>query len=106
MVFMEVLREREKERAALGQPPAPPPSPVGDSGQWERQRECLEHCLQSLPSESRELIMQYHQGERRVKIENRQKLAEQLNIPLNALRIRSHRIREKLEACVDDCLKR
>ena len=71
----------------------------------EHRLECLEHCLQALASKDRELIGQYYQGETRVKIQNRESLARKLGIPLNALRIRALRIREKLEACVGDCLK-
>lgn len=105
MLFMEVLRAEEKARTALDQPKPPQPLLEEGSEKWERQRECLERCMRSLPSESRELIIRYHRGEKGAKIENRQKLAEQLKIPLNALRIRCHRIRDKLEACVENCLK-
>ncbi len=72
----------------------------------EQQLECLEQCLRGLPSTPRELISRYYQGESRVKIRNRKSLAESLGIPLNALRIRALRIREKLEECVESCLKR
>jgi len=73
--------------------------------QREQQLECLEQCLQALPSRNRELISRYYQGETGVKIQNRKSLAQTLGIPLNALRIRALRIREKLEACVEHCLK-
>ena len=73
--------------------------------QREQQLECLEHCLEGLASKDRELIGEYYQGETRVKIQNRESLARKLGIPLNALRIRALRIREKLEDCVDQCLK-
>jgi len=102
-VFMEYLREWEKERAALDHWP-PVQTSLEDASESER-LQCLEQCLQDLPPESRELITQYHQGDKRVRIENRGKLAARLKIPLNALRIRVHRLREKLEACVEDCLK-
>src|SRR5262249_26691970 len=104
LVFMEVVRAREKERTAFDQ--APLLSPLSaEVDPLERHRECLEACLQKLPAESRALILQYHQGEKGVKITNRQRLAEQLQIPLNALRIRAHRIREQLETCVHHHLK-
>jgi DNA-directed RNA polymerase specialized sigma24 family protein len=72
----------------------------------ERRLECLEYCLQELPSRNRGLISEYYQGETRMKIQNRQSLAQKLGIPLNALRIRALRIREKLEDCVENCLER
>jgi hypothetical protein len=49
--------------------------------------------------------MDYYQAERRAKIELRQQLAEKLDIPLNALRIRAHRIRATLEKCVTKCVE-
>ncbi|HEX7296402.1 MAG TPA: sigma-70 family RNA polymerase sigma factor, partial [Pyrinomonadaceae bacterium] len=67
--------------------------------------ECLDRCLESLPTESRTLIIDYYQEERRVKIELRQELADRLQIPLNALRIRAHRIRVGLEKCITNCLQ-
>jgi RNA polymerase sigma factor (sigma-70 family) len=73
--------------------------------QREHQLDCLEQCLQGLPANNRELISEYYQGETGVKIQNRKSLAQTLGIPLNALRIRALRIREKLEDCVENCLK-
>ncbi len=74
----------------------------GDEG--ERLTKCLDHCLESLPAESRELILGYYQLERGAKIQNRRQLADHLGIPMNALRIRVFRIRERLEACVRNCV--
>jgi DNA-directed RNA polymerase specialized sigma24 family protein len=71
----------------------------------ERNHHCLDGCLDTLPPPNRELVVQFYQGNGRSKIENRQKLAESLGIPLNALRIRVHRLRIKLEACVTQCLE-
>ena len=70
----------------------------------ERRLECLERCLQHLPSDQRELITDYYREEKKAKIKTRKKLAERLGIPLNGLRIRSYRIRESLEKCINDCL--
>lgn len=68
--------------------------------------QCLEHCLESLPAESRALILGYYQLERGAKIQNRRQLADRLGIPMNALRIRVFRIRERLETCVHTCLEK
>ena len=70
----------------------------------EQRLECLEHCLDGLTPRDRELISEYYQGETGAKIRARRLLAKKLGIPLNALRIRALRIREKLEACVQRCL--
>lgn len=70
----------------------------------DRQFECLEKCLGYLPDHNRELIIEYYQGDGNQKIRNRKQLAAHLSIPLNALRIRALRIRQKLEECVGNCL--
>ena len=80
---------------------APQPEPYTQ----EQRLDCLEHCLQGLPPKDRDLIGGYYQGETSVKIHNRRSLAAKLGVPLNALRIRALRIRERLEACVEGCLK-
>jgi RNA polymerase sigma factor (sigma-70 family) len=66
-------------------------------------RECLNHCLRQLPAENRKLITEYYRKEKRQKIDNRVSLAERLGIPLNALRSRAQRIRDKLERCIMLC---
>ena len=73
--------------------------------QQERRLECLNRCMEDLPPKGRELIGRYYDGEGGAKIENRKQLAQRLNIPMNALRIRAHRMRERLESCVTSCLE-
>lgn len=70
------------------------------------QRNCFDRCLSNLSPESRQLILEYYKDEKRDKIDNRLSLAEQLKIPLNALRSRAQRVRGKLENCVVGCTKR
>ncbi|HJQ32442.1 MAG TPA: sigma-70 family RNA polymerase sigma factor [Pyrinomonadaceae bacterium] len=72
----------------------------------ERRLECLETCAGALPAESRELILSYYEGGAGERIARRRQLAERLGIPLNNLRIRAHRIRERLEKCVGACVGR
>jgi DNA-directed RNA polymerase specialized sigma24 family protein len=66
----------------------------------EKLLEYLERCLNELTPSERELILEYHRGEGRTKIENRRKLAERLGLSQNALSIRACRIRNRVEACV------
>ena len=66
---------------------------------------CFDRCLEELGLESRDLILGYYEGEGREKIDNRNKLAQKLKIPLNALRIRVHRIKRTLEDCIAECLQ-
>lgn len=67
-------------------------------------RECLHRCLSKLPVSQRDLVMDYYVDERRAKIDSRQRLASELGVSVNALRIRAHRIRVSLEKCVMECV--
>lgn len=109
-VFMEHLRETQKEGALSNslrqQTPAALPAPEADYPRElkEQRLNCLERCLNRLEAESREIIARYYVGEARVKIEHRRALAEELGITMNALSIRACRIRDRLEACVRECV--
>jgi DNA-directed RNA polymerase specialized sigma24 family protein len=100
-ILMEIRKEPEQFHLAdnLPSPPAPPAS-----GEESPQLKCFDRCLNGLPVESRILIRDYYQEEGRTKIQLRRQTAQRLGIPLNALRIRAHRIRVALEACVKHCL--
>ena len=67
-------------------------------------RECLRQCLTLLPPDQRDLVLDYHVNKRRAKIELHRKMADELGLSPNALRLRTHRIRIALEKCVLDCL--
>lgn len=83
--------------------PPPPPAPV--SGAEEENRyDCLEKCLDALPAGNRHLVVEYYRDTKRAKIDNRRRVAEELGIALNALRIRALRIRKQLQKCVLECL--
>jgi RNA polymerase sigma factor (sigma-70 family) len=100
LVFKEVLRERRRERQ-LQDPTNWPPRHDDEPEPDDERMEVLQECLERLAPDHRALILDYHEGERRERIENRREIAERLGIPLNALRIRVHRIRTKLERCVE-----
>jgi DNA-directed RNA polymerase specialized sigma24 family protein len=63
----------------------------------------LERCLDELPAPTRELLIRYHGDSGRAGIAQRKRLAENLGIGLNALRIRVHRLRGRLQECLDRC---
>jgi DNA-directed RNA polymerase specialized sigma24 family protein len=100
MVFREVLRRREREQAALRARPSP-----GTDAAAEDRMACLEKCLEQLPPPARELVLAYHGGEGRERIEGRVTLARDYGLDLNALRVRVHRLRERLEECVRERLR-
>lgn len=86
--------------------PAPLPLPPPEhSDEMEMEYDCLERCIETLPPENRELVLQYYQEEKRAKIDQRKRLAQRLGIEVNALRIRAYRIRMSLQDCVRECLR-
>ena len=95
-IFRESLR-KEKLPAVM------PPNRSLPSEDDERDYACLEKCLQELPQLERDLVVGYYQQEKHAKIDHRKKLAEQLSLAMNALRIRACRIRAGLLKCVELC---
>ena len=71
---------------------------------YQAEFECLERCMDKLTMNSRDLVLKYYDHEKDAKIAQRRRLAETLNIGLNALRIRAHRIRSTLYRCITGCL--
>lgn len=67
--------------------------------------DCLCSCLRNAGEQKKEMILSYYVGERHVKITNRKAMAARLGIPLNALRVRMHRIRAALERCIQNCVR-
>ena len=98
---LEIQKASARERQALRDLPAPDTSL---DEEHERRLDCLRHCLKSLPADQVDLIFNYYQGEKTEKIKHRKTLANRLRISLNTLRMRALRLREKLEACVEQGL--
>lgn len=97
---------RNVRREYVRRKPAPeslPPAPDGE--QAEREDRCLEHCMDRLLTrDERSLVLEYHKGEGRTKIDNRRELGRKFGLGENALRIRIHRLLKRLRPCVVDCL--
>jgi DNA-directed RNA polymerase specialized sigma24 family protein len=105
LVLLEILKSRQREQSALNE--------IGTGGdvyvaadEGEDRLECLRSCLQTLSADNRELILEYYQGEKSEKIQNRKKLQDRLGIPVNTLRMRALRLRERLQGCVEECVSR
>lgn len=103
LYFYGVARNVHLEHVKKSPPPLPIPAPDSPQ-QKEQEYECLERCMDQLAAENRQLVLEYYQEEKRVKIDHRKELADRLGIAPNALRIRMHRIRSSLQVCVDTCL--
>jgi DNA-directed RNA polymerase specialized sigma24 family protein len=100
-VARNILRGSVEKLPIGGPMPEPEPPEVK-----EARDECLRLCMdRTLRRDERALIVQYYQGERGEKIENRKRLAQLLNTTDNGLRLRAHHIRNRLRNCVGVCLK-
>ncbi len=85
--------------------PEPKPLPLADTSEEKEQRfACLDHCLEGLEDEQKDFILLYYQGEKGSKIEHRRQMAERLNVTIQTLRMRAHRIKVTLRKCVNGCL--
>lgn len=103
MVFLESLRSEARDRklrehAALAHR-------IETDVVQERRIECLEHGLAALDQEGRDLIISYYSDAGKGKINERKRLAHSLGISMTALRIRAHRVRERLSSSVSRCLR-
>ena len=111
LVFLESLRERPRqepldERLSAHSAASVAASPEASEEEKEKEQRwaCLERCIGNLEPDDRELIVNYYRGEERAKIENRRAMAAKLGATMNALSIRACRLRDKLEACMRECL--
>jgi DNA-directed RNA polymerase specialized sigma24 family protein len=105
LLLLEIVKGRQREQSALTE--------IGrESEDYEAEDDgegrltCLRNCLQTLSPDNRDLILQYYQGEKSEKIQNRKKLMERLGVPVNTLRMRALRLRERLQGCVEECISR
>ena len=85
--------------------PQPPLLTAPDPNQIELEFRCMERCVETLSEGNRYLLLQYYGAEGGAKVEQRKRLAEELGIAPNALRIRAFRIRVGLQDCMEKCIK-
>jgi len=102
LVYKEALRRQARENAALEAGDWPPAS--SEDPHFDFRLDLLRDCLQTLDEEQRFLVLRYHENENHIR--SRKDLSEELGLPLNALRIRVHRIRRRLEECLAAKLQR
>ena len=76
-----------------------------DSEEIEKEYECLDQCIEELSAIERQIVLDYHEQEKHQRITNRKRIATELGISLNALRIRMHRIHMRLKGCFELCLE-
>lgn len=62
---------------------------------YDRVLDCLDHCLSLLSTAERRLLLAYYEGDDLA--EERQKICRELRVSPNSLRLRTHRLRRKIE---------
>lgn len=109
-VLLEDIRKADRSvpfdesRPPLRRQPSDAETAEQEGAQWSL--DCLGHCLGSLKPKDRDLIVEYYRDAKRQRIERRRELAARLGVTMNALGIRTWRLRASLEACVTACRKR
>jgi DNA-directed RNA polymerase specialized sigma24 family protein len=104
LLLLEIFKERMREQNALKES-ANAQESADNASDSEENLECLRGCLKQLSDENRTLVLQYYQGEKGEKVKNRRGLVERLGVPVNTLRMRVLRLREKLQVCVEECVR-
>jgi RNA polymerase sigma factor (sigma-70 family) len=103
-LLLEIFKKQEREQIGIDELP---PLVAQPEEQYDDENGvlCLRRCLNRLPEESRQLIVLYYQGDKSAKIENRKRLAASLRITLNALRYRAFDLRQRLQGCIERCVR-
>ena len=104
LFFFGVAKKIHLEQIPKNSPPIPPPP---DNSEIEAGCWCLEKCLKTaVNADERTWVLRYHEGRGQQRIENRKRLADELGISINALRIRIFHIQGRLRPCIEDCLEK
>lgn len=108
LVCLEAFKGNEGRRAPLEEIKleAMAPDTTDETAEREQRLICLDDCLRVLPVGSRELITEYYCDEKRGRIDRRKALADRLQLRRDALANRAQRVRDKLEQCVTQCLRK
>jgi RNA polymerase sigma factor (sigma-70 family) len=113
-VLMEDLKKRQRaeaqfdEQSPVPEPPVAPPDQTLELEVWEQElyHICLQHCLEELKPEERELVVAYYSGgnEEGASKRQREELARQRKMKRTALRRRAMRLRVRLSDCIQRCV--
>lgn len=95
MVLQEARSTQMRRQRLLSMRPAD----AAPDANLEQHAAALERCLRLLPEADRELILRYYEGDSAARIRNRQNLAHEHGLSLNALRNKALRLRTMLERC-------
>ena len=106
-VYLEALRHNKEEQL----------DPVNDQNKFsqpelldpltpEQDLSCHQQCLAKLKPEDIELLRKYYAPNRDRRESSRQKMAEEIGVTIDNLRVKVMRRREKLKTCVAGCQKK
>lgn len=98
-IIFEVGRKKEFATDVLPERPIKP-TEVSDESR------CLQKCLKVIEPKDRDLILDYHVYDGADKVTNHIDMAKELNITVNALRVKAYRVRAGLQKCVLACLEK
>jgi DNA-directed RNA polymerase specialized sigma24 family protein len=104
-VLLEGLRADGRE-ASTGENFSEPSVGFHDALDANVKKRCLSECLSQLSDYDCRLFIAYNCAEDKPNKLARKDLAERENMSSTALRIRIHRMRDKLLPCMEDCLQR
>jgi DNA-directed RNA polymerase specialized sigma24 family protein len=104
LVNAESLKKRNKKQEMLDESGHTDPVTDEENPDVTDRKACLDRCLRYLTNEDRKIVTEYYAYDEGQKIPYRKQLAARLGISANALRIKAHRLRVNLEACVSECL--
>jgi DNA-directed RNA polymerase specialized sigma24 family protein len=103
-IYLEWLRKRRYANPeSISESGLELAAPSHSTGDRETLFACLDRCLNTLPGDKKSLLIRYYRNEKREKIDDRQLLAEEIGIALNALRIQVFRLRNSMRQCVEKC---
>ena len=108
LVFLETTKGHDRKREPLESVrlELTAPGATDEPAEKELRMACLEDCLEALPGESAELILEYYRYETSGQINSRKALAARFGLRRDALANRVQRMRDKLAHCVFNCVRK
>jgi DNA-directed RNA polymerase specialized sigma24 family protein len=94
-VYREYWRGKKKDEAIVKG------LPESESPLIEGAEDCRSYCLQKISANKQRLLREYYLGER-----SRETLAQSLDLTINGLRLKVHRLKNDLKSCYKDCIKK
>jgi DNA-directed RNA polymerase specialized sigma24 family protein len=104
-VMLEYWKSQRRQKTSVALAEDHPESAL-DRIAADLQLACFQGCLGEQPEDARSLLLEYFQFTGRTRIDVRLSLARRLGIPLNALRIRIHRLKNDLHRCMENCIRK